>query len=92
MKKMNIPFVTNKRSIASCIRLNQVINYLKILSDYKDNDAFKEILNAPKRGLGEACLRYIVKAAEMNKISLFEACVALKRSNFAVKITGEKIK
>lgn len=53
-----------------------ILCYLRLLSNAKDDGAFMRIFNVPKRGLGDAALGVIRSYAEENGLSLFSAAMA----------------
>lgn len=50
-----------------------LLSYLILLNNYKDNLTFTNIINVPKRGLGEKALEKIRDYAELHNVSYYEA-------------------
>ena len=53
--------------------IKDIIAYLRLVNNYKDNLAFERIINVPKRGIGKVTLNNISKISRDNKLSMFEA-------------------
>lgn len=60
--------------------IRDIIAYLRLVMQQKDDLAFMRIINLPRRGLGEATLNIIHRFADKADISLFEAAQALVHS------------
>ncbi|MCQ2473126.1 MAG: UvrD-helicase domain-containing protein [Saccharofermentans sp.] len=52
--------------------IKDVLAYLKLINDSKDNIAFERIINVPKRGIGDATIEKIRQYAISDNISMFE--------------------
>jgi len=53
--------------------IKDMIAYLRLTVNYRDNEAFKRIINYPKRGLGASTIDKIANMADANGISMWEA-------------------
>lgn len=52
--------------------IKDLLAYLRFVINPKDEEAFRRIINLPKRGIGDATVQKIVVAAHENKVSLWE--------------------
>ena len=52
--------------------VKDIIAYLRLILDIKDDFSFKRIVNVPKRKIGEKQIEKLTNYAEMNNLSLFE--------------------
>lgn len=52
--------------------IKDLIAYLKLINNYKDNVSLTRIINEPKRGIGDTSLDKLRELAEQNGLSLFE--------------------
>ena len=52
--------------------IKDIIAYLKLINNYKDNVSLSRIINEPKRGIGDTSLDKLRELAEQNGLSLFE--------------------
>lgn len=53
--------------------IKDIISYLKAIVNPADTIALRRIVNAPKRGIGEASMDKVAAFAELNSITLYEA-------------------
>lgn len=67
--------------------VKDIIAYLRLAVNYKDNFSFKRVLNVPKRKLGEKMLETLADIGERQNISLFEAAKTVNNLNLQSFIT-----
>lgn len=53
--------------------IKDLIAYLKLIQNPKDNVSLKRIINEPKRGIGDAAVEKLQSIADSQSISIFEA-------------------
>ena len=53
--------------------VKDLVAYLRLAVNYRDNEAVKRIINYPKRGLGDSSIQKIIDMADANNISMWEA-------------------
>lgn len=53
--------------------IKDLIAYLRLTVNYRDNEAFKRIINYPKRGLGDSTIQKIIDYSDANNISMWES-------------------
>ncbi len=74
LRRHNIPYrIYGGLSFYSRKEIKDVVAYLRLTVNYRDNEAFKRIINYPKRGLGNTTIGKITKYADDNQISMWEA-------------------
>lgn len=61
--------------------MKDVLSYLNFVYNPKDYMSFKRIINVPRRGIGEANLKKILKKNEMDKTDLLETILDIGMSN-----------
>ncbi|MGB4970074.1 MAG: UvrD-helicase domain-containing protein, partial [Saprospiraceae bacterium] len=54
--------------------IKDLLAYLRLIVNLKDNEAFKRIINYPKRGIGDTTVDKFIAFASENDCSLWEAC------------------
>ncbi|HHH55171.1 MAG TPA: ATP-dependent DNA helicase, partial [Bacteroidetes bacterium] len=54
--------------------IKDILAYMRLIVNPKDDEAFKRIVNYPKRGIGNKVLEKLTLTAEQKNISLYEAC------------------
>ncbi|ONI47224.1 hypothetical protein AN644_01125 [Candidatus Epulonipiscium fishelsonii] len=58
--------------------VKDILAYLRIIANTKDEVALKRIINVPKRGIGQATIDKITQYAECNGISFFKTASMIK--------------
>lgn len=84
LRKRNIPYrIYGGVSFYQRKEVKDVLAYLKLSQNTKDEEAFRRIINLPKRGIGATTLDRLNIIAQQNSCSLFEAAenpILLSRS------------
>ena len=52
--------------------IKDIVAYLKLINNYKDNVSFARIINEPKRGIGDTSIEKMAHLAEEEDLSLYE--------------------
>lgn len=75
LRNLNIPYIIyGGISFYQRKEVKDVIAYMRLIINPKDDEAFKRIINYPKRGLGDKVIETLAENAETRKISLYESC------------------
>ncbi len=70
----NIPYVmSGGRSFFDYVEIKDLMAYIRLLCNPKDNSAFLRIVNVPRRGVGSSSLAKLAQSAESKRISYFKA-------------------
>lgn len=73
LRKRNIPYqVIGGLSFYQRKEVKDLIAYMRLIVNPADDEAFKRIINTPRRGIGKKSLASIVNLASANNSSLFE--------------------
>ncbi|MBL4772529.1 MAG: UvrD-helicase domain-containing protein [Alcanivoracaceae bacterium] len=73
-RSKNIPYVmSGGRSFFDYVEIKDLMAYIRILCNPKDNSAFLRIVNVPRRGIGSSTLAKLAQSAESNHSSYFKA-------------------
>ncbi len=73
LRKKNIKYkVYGGLSFYQRKEIKDILAYLRFVINPKDEEAFRRIINLPKRGIGETTVQKIVVAAHENNLSLWE--------------------
>jgi len=74
--------------------IKDLIAYMRLAINHNDEEAFKRIINLPKRGIGDATIARIIVVAQENKITIWDVIsnaikyiggrVAVSLDNFAM--------
>ncbi|PIR26860.1 MAG: ATP-dependent DNA helicase PcrA [Deltaproteobacteria bacterium CG_4_10_14_0_2_um_filter_43_8] len=62
--------------------VKDILAYLRLLQDSRDDIAFKRILNVPARGIGKTSLEKLELFSQENALSLFDALQPFSESGF----------
>ncbi len=90
LRRYNIPYrIYGGLSFYQRKEIKDLITYLRLTVNPKDNEAFKRIINYPKRGFGDRSLDMLVEFAEDNDISIFESLPMTNLSGRAKTILVE---
>ena len=53
--------------------IKDIIAYLRLIANHNDEEAFKRIVNYPKRGIGDTTVQKLIAAASSRSMSLWDA-------------------
>ena len=90
LRRKNIPYrIFGGLSFYQRKEVKDIISYLRLIVNQKDDEAFKRIINLPTRGIGETTLARLKIAANEHETSLWEA--AINSANWGLKINKPTI-
>jgi DNA helicase-2/ATP-dependent DNA helicase PcrA len=93
LRKKNIPYkIYGGLSFYQRKEIKDVLAYLRLIINPKDEEAFRRVINYPARGIGATTLAKLVLAAEKENCSLWEVCQRIQRIECGLnKPTARKI-
>ena len=75
LRNLNIPYrIYGGISFYQRKEVKDILAYMRLTINPKDDEAFKRIINYPKRGLGDKVIETLGQLANEKNISLYEAC------------------
>jgi len=78
LRKKNIPYkIYGGLSFYQRKEIKDVLSYLRLVINPKDEEAFRRVINYPARGIGATTLAKLTLAAEQHNFSLWETCEKL---------------
>lgn len=93
LRRQNIPYkIYGGLSFYQRKEIKDMLSYLRLAVNTKDNEALKRVINYPKRGIGKTTVEKLADFAEDNEISMFEAIPALKVSSRANKLLNDFVR
>ena len=94
LRKKNMPYkIFAGHSFYERAEVKDMLAYLKLVANIKDDEAFKRIINFPARGIGDTSLGRLKEAAAAKDLSMFEAVKAVNLEEFGIKAgTSAKMK
>lgn len=79
LRKKNIPYkIYGGLSFYQRKEIKDVLSYLRLVINPKDEEAFRRVINYPARGIGATTLAKLTLAAEQHGLSLWETCEKLQ--------------
>jgi len=69
--------------------VKDLLGYLRLAINYKDNEAFKRVVNLPKRGIGATTIQKLTTFAAEQEISVWEAVDQVELKGRALKLLKE---
>ena len=83
MLKENLPYrVVGSFYFYSRKEIKDLIAYLRLIHNYKDNVSLLRVINTPKRGIGLKTIENLTQVADDNNISIYEAISSGKELEF----------
>ena len=74
LRKRGVPYkIFGGNSFYDRIEVKDMMAYMRLLVNPKDDEAFKRVVNVPARGIGATSLGYLAAAANAAGLSLWEA-------------------
>ena len=91
MLKNNIPYkIIGSFYFYSRKEIKDLLCYLRLINNYKDDVSLLRIINVPKRGIGAKTIENITDKANLDNISMFEAISSGKELSFKELINEMK--
>ncbi len=79
LRKKDIPYrIYGGLSFYQRKEIKDVIAYLRLILNPKDEEALKRVINYPGRGIGDTTVSKLVVAADANNLSVFEVLTQLE--------------
>ena len=94
LRRKNMPYkIFAGHSFYERAEVKDMLAYLRLVSNGKDDEAFRRVVNFPPRGIGETSMGRLRDAAAAKEISLFEAVKVCNLEEFSIKAgTAAKMK
>ncbi len=94
LRKRNMPYkIYAGHSFYERAEVKDMLAYLRLVANGKDDEAFRRVINFPARGIGDTSLGRLREAAAAKELSLLEAVKAVNLEEFAIKgATATKMK
>ena len=90
LRRYNIPYrVYGGLSFYSRKEVKDLIAYMRLTINDKDDEALKRVINYPRRGIGESTIEQISQLADDNDMSMWEVLTKIEFNNRSRKSIGE---
>lgn len=74
LRKRSLPYkIYGGHSFYARAEVKDIMSYLRLLVNKKDDEAFKRVVNVPPRGIGETTVGHLAAAANSAGLSIWEA-------------------
>jgi len=81
-RKRNIPYhISGGRSFFDYAEIKDLMAYLRLLVNPRDNSAFLRVINTPKRGIGMHTIKRISQISKLRNLSFLQTCNQSDLSN-----------
>ena len=85
LRKRDIPYrIYGGLSFYQRKEIKDILSYLRLIVNPKDEESLKRIINYPARGIGQTTLDKLVIASKEHQLSLFETILKAKEINLPV--------
>jgi len=82
LRKKNIPYkIYGGLSFYQRKEIKDLLAYFRLIINPQDDEAFKRIVNYPKRGIGNTSLSKLTEFASQNNLSIWQAAVKLTNTD-----------
>jgi len=79
LRRYNLPYVIyGGTSFYQRKEIKDLISYFRLSVNINDNEAFKRIINFPKRGIGKTTVEQLLQLADDNDMSIMEALSSIE--------------
>lgn len=86
LRKRSLPYkIYGGHSFYERAEVKDMISYLRLLLNKKDDEAFRRIVNVPPRGIGDTTVSCLTAAANSAGVSLWEAMMEGQMSAMGIK-------
>jgi len=90
LRRYNIPYrVYGGLSFYYRKEVKDLIAYMRLTINDKDDEALKRVINYPRRGIGESTIEQISQLADDNDMSMWEVLTKIEFNNRSRKSIGE---
>ncbi len=90
LRRFNIPYkIYGGLSFYSRKEIKDLIAYMRLSVNEKDDEALKRVINYPKRGIGTSTIEKIRQLADDNEVSMWECLSQIKFSARAATSVGK---
>lgn len=93
LRRYNLPYrIFGGMSFYQRKEIKDVLGYIRLCVNPKDNEALKRIINYPKRGIGNTTLSKMMQVADENEISVWQVITQVELKGAHKRTVGGFIK
>ncbi|MFD1672956.1 DNA helicase PcrA [Agrilactobacillus yilanensis] len=87
--KANMPYkIVGGHKFYDRKEIKDVLAYLRLVANPKDDMSFQRVINVPKRGIGPGTIDKLQDFADLHDFSLLEACLNIDLANITGRANG----
>lgn len=91
LRRRNLPYmIYSGNSFFERAEVKDMMAYLKLAVNPRDDESFRRVVNKPARGIGDTSLAALATAAREHGCTLFEACSAEDLEKYGLKTAALK--
>ncbi|MDR0414190.1 MAG: UvrD-helicase domain-containing protein [Prevotellaceae bacterium] len=91
LRRKNIPYrIYGGQSFYQRKEIKDLLAYLRLIVNHHDDEAFKRIVNYPRRGIGEATIARLEEVASQSNLSLWDSILSLTPEQAELRGTAYK--
>jgi DNA helicase-2/ATP-dependent DNA helicase PcrA len=85
LRKKNIPYrIYGGLSFYQRKEIKDILAYLRLVINPKDDEALRRVINFPRRGIGNTTMDKMLLSADKYKVSLFDVAENIKKLNLKI--------
>ena len=86
LRKRSLPYkIYGGHSFYDRAEVKDIMSYMRLLVNPKDDEAFRRVINVPPRGIGDTTMGYLAAAAGAASVSMWEALHSGDLAAFGIK-------
>ena len=86
LRKRSLPYkIFGGHSFYDRAEVKDIISYLRLILNHRDDEAFRRVINVPSRGIGDTTIGRLSAAAIAGGVSIWEALYSGDISSFGIR-------
>lgn len=82
LRRSSIPYkIYGSISFYQRAEIKDIVSYLRILINKRDDQAIKRVINYPRRGIGNTTIQKIIDVANSNNLNLWDVIIQIDKLN-----------
>ncbi len=91
LRRLNIPYkIYGGLSFYQRKEIKDLLSYFRLIANHKDEEAFKRVINYPKRGIGKTSVDHMIIKANEHKVSLWEIASNMQQYQLPINAGAQK--
>lgn len=91
LRRLNIPYkIYGGLSFYQRKEIKDLLSYFRLIANHNDEEAFKRVINYPKRGIGQTSIDHLVIKANENKTTLWDVASNIGQYQVPINAGAQK--